>query len=79
MMYTGLCTPFVLRGREGPLKLFQLGLFNSRVRNVDIIYDYEAKHSISDVPKHSSNRGLNPRNFSFPGGVQNHINVKDKS
>ena len=37
---------------------------NNRVRNVDIIYDHEAEHSISDVPKHSSNGGLNPSEFS---------------
>ena len=30
---------------------------DNRVRNVYIIYD----HSISDVPKHSSDGGLNPR------------------
>ena len=27
---------------------------------MEIIYDHEAEHSISDVPKHSSNGGLNP-------------------
>ena len=32
---------------------------------MDIIYDHEAEHSISDVPKHSSNGGLNSPEF-FP-------------
>ena len=32
---------------------------------MDIIYDNETEHSISDVPKLSSNRGLNPPEF-FP-------------
>ena len=30
---------------------------------MDIIYDHEAEHFISDVPKHSSNGGLNPLEF----------------
>ena len=33
---------------------------------MDIIYDHKAEHYISDVPKHSSNGGFNPRNFSLP-------------
>ena len=28
-----------------------------------IIYDHEAEYSISDVPKHSSDGGLNPPEF----------------
>ena len=41
-------------------------IVDNRVKNVDILYDHEAEHYISDVPKHSSNGGLNPWNFFLP-------------
>ena len=33
---------------------------------MDIIFDHDAEHSISDGPKHSSNGGVKPPEFPLP-------------
>ena len=33
---------------------------------LDIIFDHDAEHSISDGPKHSSNGGVKPPEFPLP-------------